>query len=123
MGGSRSTRPDWLEPPGGRFSILDRIDWDRLTRVLERDLLWFTGEHSLTLAGSPSALDWVLARRDLEGDLRLVGGDTVSRLSNTVRLLGGDSSLGGGLDLALFALIFALDFLLETGDVGGLGGG
>lgn len=119
MGGS--TCPDWLEPPGGRFSILDTIDWDRLTRVLERDLLGFTGEHSLTLAGSPTALDCVLARRDLEGDLRLVGGE-VSRLSNTVRLLGGDSSLGG-LDLALFALIFALDFLLETGDVGGLGGG
>ena len=121
MGGSNC--PDWQEPPGGRFSILETIDWDLLTRVLERDLLWFTGEQSLpplSVSGSPPAL----ARRDLDGDLRLVGGEVsrLCKLSNTVRLLRGSSSLGG-LDLALFAFIFALDFLLETGDVGGLGGG
>ena len=61
-GGGGSTWPDWLEPPGGRFSRLERIDWDRLTRVLERDLLWLTGEHSLSLPplslpSSPPALD------------------------------------------------------------------
>ena len=106
---------------------MDTIDWDRLTRVLERDLRWFTGEHSLpplSLTSSPPALDWVLARRDLEGDRRLDGGEVsrLCRLSSTVMLLRGSSSLGG-FDLALFAFIFALDFLLETGEVGGFGGG
>ena len=54
--GGGSTCPDWLEPPGGRFSMLETIDWDLLTRVLERDLLWLTGEASLS-ALSPPALD------------------------------------------------------------------
>ena len=109
--------------------MLETIDCDLLTLVLERDLLWLTGELSLWRASvtgrlrglwwSGGGLDWVLLRPDFDGDLLFLGGELsrLGKLSNTpVCWL-------AGFDFDLLALVLDLDFLLETGDVGGLGGG
>ena len=71
--------------PGGRFSLLDAIDWDLLTRslVLERDLLWLIGDPWLSGTEVIGRLRWssaggrdgVLFRRLLEGDLLFRGGE------------------------------------------------
>ena len=67
MGGS--TGAAWLPGPGlqggGRFSILEAMDCDLLTRslVLERDLLWLLGDTSV----SPVWLNGRLRRSSVGG--------------------------------------------------------
>ena len=76
-------------------------------------------------------MDWDLRTRDLDGERRLRGGELVSaaaagtgKLSKmlVVMVVVVESTLGG-LDCDRLALVLDRDFLLFTGDVGGLGGG
>ena len=99
------------------------MDDERFTFVFDRDLLWFGGENDwLTgrLSGcwiSGTGLDGDRRSLDLDGDLRLAGGeDSIAgerKFSVTI----------GGLDFDRLVLILDRDFLFATGDVGCLGGG
>ena len=74
-------------------------------------------------------MDWDLRTRDLEGERRLRGGELVSaaagagKLSKMLVVIVAVDSTLGGFDCDLLALVLDRDFLLFTGDVGGLGGG
>ena len=75
-------------------------------------------------------MDWDLRTRDLDGERRLRGGELVSataagtgKLSKMLVIVVVVESTLGGLDCDRLALVLDRDFLLFTGDVGGLGGG